>query len=233
MNLKQTQRVGSAIASTILCLAAVSLATVDKAQAAILTYNFGIGDARPLGFFKFNNTSLTGIGDEEIAVSEGKLNDFTASFFGGNYQLQGKEYYDLAGAIVLFYQGEFRGLRASGSDSATSEINIPAGEPGGPYNIKYRGSASWSMDTNGRSSPDFWQSYFSGYREVIVTPPNSRPVIADRTIINNGEVIYTLVDTAAEPVPEPVTIAGTALAIAGFSWLKSQKKKLFDRPDRP
>ncbi|MGB3263902.1 MAG: PEP-CTERM sorting domain-containing protein [Microcoleus sp.] len=32
------------------------------------------------------------------------------------------------------------------------------------------------------------------------------------------------VDTAAEPVPEPITAAGTALALAGLSWLKHKKK---------
>ncbi|MBE9185846.1 PEP-CTERM sorting domain-containing protein [Microcoleus sp. LEGE 07076] len=37
-------------------------------------------------------------------------------------------------------------------------------------------------------------------------------------------VSYTLVDTAAEPVPEPITVAGTALALVGLSWLKQNKK---------
>ncbi|MBE9096275.1 PEP-CTERM sorting domain-containing protein [Tychonema sp. LEGE 07203] len=37
-------------------------------------------------------------------------------------------------------------------------------------------------------------------------------------------VSYTLVDTAAEPVPEPITAAGTALALSGLSWLKHKKK---------
>ncbi len=223
MNQKQRQRVGSAIASTILSFVAVSLAVVDKAQAAVLTYNFEVGGG-PSGFFKFNNSSLRGIGDEEIAVSEGKLNNFTASFGGGGYQLQGKEYYNLAGAIALFYQGEFRGLLASGNDSSTTEINIPPEVPGGPYYIKYQGSAFWSMATNGRSGAGMWKSYFSGYRETFVTPPNDRQYIIDRTIINDREVSYSLVDTAAEPVPEPVTFAGTALALAGLSWLKHQKK---------
>jgi len=67
-------RLGSAIASTILSLcSAVSLVGVDKAQAAVLTYNFkieGVGN----GFFKVDNSSLTGIGEEQVAVSEGRLN---------------------------------------------------------------------------------------------------------------------------------------------------------------
>ena len=216
MNQKQRQRLGSAIASTILSCAALSLTTIDKAQAAVLTYNFGVGGG-PSGFFKFNNSSLTGIGSEEIAVSEGRLNGFTSAF-------SSKEYDNLAGASVLFSQGEFRGLRASGGDSSTREINTSyPGEPGGPYYIKYEAGASWWMGS-GASRPDTWTSYFSGFRQILVTPPNDRQYITDRIIINDREVSYTLVDTEAEPVPEPLTAGGTALALAGLSWLKHKKK---------
>ena len=214
-------RLGSAIGSTILSCAALSLATIDTAQAAVLTYNFGVGGG-PSGFLKFNNSSLRGIGAEEIAVSEGKLNGFTSAF-------SGKEYDNLAGAIALFYQGEFRGLLASGGDSSTKEINIPAEVPGGPYYIKYEAGALWRMETNGRSGAGMWRSYFSGFRQTLVTPPNDRKYIIDRTIINDAPVSYTLVDTAAEPVPEPVTVAGTALALAGLSWLKHKKKMAASR----
>ncbi|NJL69390.1 MAG: PEP-CTERM sorting domain-containing protein [Oscillatoriales cyanobacterium RU_3_3] len=217
MNLKQKQRVGSAIASTILSCAALSLAVVDKAQAAVLTYNFQVGDGGGNGFFKLNNSSLTGIGDEEVAVSEGKFNTIlTVS--------SGKNNYDLVGAIALFYQGKFRGLQASGSDSQITEIDIPPEVEGGPYYIKYDGRAFWSMATNGRSSPDIWKSYLSGYREVLISDRNRVLAIDGRRIFNDSEIAYTLVDTAAEPVPEPITFAGTALALGGLSWLKYKKK---------
>ncbi|WP_445300390.1 PEP-CTERM sorting domain-containing protein [Microcoleus sp. B9-D4] len=36
--------------------------------------------------------------------------------------------------------------------------------------------------------------------------------------------IYTLVDTEPEPVPEPLAVGGTALALAGLTWLKHKKK---------
>jgi hypothetical protein len=87
----------------------VSLVGVDKAQAAVLTYNFD-AVAIASGFFKVNNSSLTGIGVEEIAVSEGKFY-FT---LGSSYMKEGKEYYDLAGATAVFYQGDFRGLEQAG-----------------------------------------------------------------------------------------------------------------------
>jgi hypothetical protein len=32
------------------------------------------------------------------------------------------------------------------------------------------------------------------------------------------------VNTEAEPVPEPLTAGGTALALAGLTWLKQKKK---------
>ena len=45
-----------------------------------------------------------------------------------------------------------------------------------------------------------------------------------RYIVANAEVSYTLVNTEPEPVPEPLTAGGTALALAGLSWLKQKKK---------
>ncbi|MCU0543559.1 MAG: hypothetical protein MUE44_15510 [Oscillatoriaceae cyanobacterium Prado104] len=218
MNQKKSQKLVRAIGSTILCFAALSLAAGDKVQAAVITYNFQVGEDGGNGFFKFSNSSLTGIGDEEIAVSEGRFNTFmTVS--------PGKTYYDLAGKIALFYQGEFRGLRASDGDSSITEIDIPPEVEGGPYYIKYDGRASWSVDTSGRSGIGIWKSYFSGYREVLIGDRNRTFAVDGRRIINGSEVFYTLVDTVAEPVPEPITFAGTALAMAGLSWLKSQKKQ--------
>ena len=211
-------RLGSAIATTILSLAALSVAGVDKAQAAVLSYNFSTQGAN--GFFKFTNSSLTGIGYEGIAVSEGRLNTYlTASFPGPIYGLQGKDYYDLVGATVSFYQGEFRGLQARGGDSAVREINISPDEPGGPYYIKYESSAYWNMANNGPFS------FFWGRKEVKISNKD-RVLAIDRGTpkVDYAPVSYTLVDTVAEPVPEPITVAGTALALAGLSWLKHKKK---------
>ena len=124
MSQKLMPRLGSAIASTILSVfSAVSLVGVDKAQAAVLTYNFDGDDAN--GFFKVDNSSLTGTGIEVegIAVSQGRL--YTWLTYGFNrYKRQPKEYFDLAGATAYFYQGNFRGLRASGGDELTPEDNI-------------------------------------------------------------------------------------------------------------
>lgn len=220
MSQKQRQKLGSAIASTILSFAALSLGAVDKAQAAVLSYNFSTEGAS--GFFKFNNSSLTGIGSEQIAVSEGRLNTYLTASADVFYGLKGKDYYDLVGAIALFDQGDFLGLQASGSDYATRESDLPD-VPGGPFYVKYEGTARWQMANNGPFSL-FW-----GYKEVLIRD-RDRVLQIDRGFgkVDYAPVSYTLVDTAAEPVaepvPEPLTAGGTALALAGLSWLKHKKK---------
>ncbi|NJK75450.1 MAG: PEP-CTERM sorting domain-containing protein [Microcoleus sp. SU_5_6] len=59
----------------------------------------------------------------------------------------------------------------------------------------------------------------------MISDRNRVLAIDGRRIFNDSEIAYTLVDTAAEPVPEPITFAGTALALGGLSWLKYKKKK--------
>ena len=225
MSHKQMPRLGSAIASTILSVFwAVSLVGVDKAQAAVLTYNFfPAGYSGNSGFFKVNNSSLKGIGVEEIAVSEGKFNGLILNL---PYRTGGKEFYDLAGrARAIFYQGNFLGLEAGDSESGTSEVMFPPNEyDGEPYFWHFSGSASWSINTNTSGL----YSVFSGYRDIFIG--TSRDGVPsgynryERQLYPGLPVSYTLVDTEAEPVPEPLTAGGTALALAGLSWLKHKKK---------
>jgi|SRR6476661_4490041 len=222
MNQKLMPRLGSAIASTILSLAALSVAGVDQVQAALLTWNFQVEQSGGSGFFNLSNSSLTGIGSESIAVRDGRFNTF-ATASDSSYGLEGKDFYNLAGAIALFYQGEFRGLSASGSDTATREIDLPD-VPGGPFYVKYDSSAYWSIGTSGASGPGRWVSYFSGYRETLISDRERVLAIDGRRIINGAEVSYTLVNTEAEPVPEPLTAGTAAVALAGLSWLKHKKK---------
>jgi hypothetical protein len=218
-------RLGSAIASTILSLfSAVSLVGVDKAQAAVLKYNI---DGSNLSFFKVNDSSLTGIGVEKVAVSEG-------TFYWANSSLpvRGKEYYDLAGVTALFYQGVFRGLeQASGGDQLFLELRDPPDEAvgfegGSSYQLSY--STSWSLYTRPIYTQLeeseiweilYWESRLSGYSQVIYE--SSQDI--DRRFYDD-DVYYKLVATEPEPVPEPLTAGGTALALAGLSWLKHKKK---------
>jgi hypothetical protein len=207
-------RLGSAIASTILSLfSVVSLVGVDQAQAANLTFNFDGDDAS--GVFKVDNSSITGIEFEEIAVSEGRLYTWLSL---APYKKQPKEYFDLAGATAYFYQGNFRGLRASGWDELTPEDNIIVDE-GVTYYTNNIGGLQWSLSTYGPNEDEMWTSVFQGYYEVLLGFS-----AVDRRIVYGTPVSYTLVNTEPSPVPEPLTAGGTALALAGLSWLKHKKK---------
>ncbi|MEG4634200.1 PEP-CTERM sorting domain-containing protein [Microcoleus sp. AR_TQ3_B6] len=216
MSYKLKPRLGSAIATTILSYAALSLVGVDKAQAAQLTYNFQVGGlGSNLNFFKVDNSSLTGIGMEEVAVSEGR-------FYG--YTLEGgKEYNNLAGKSALFYEGVFRGLNASGADNVIRDIIITTDAPLEPLYLKVSRSTSWSIETY-RTGFTTWSSLLSGYYEEYTTYTSGTTIRTNRSFSNNVPVSYTLVDTEPEPVPEPLTSGGTALALAGLSWLKHKKK---------
>jgi hypothetical protein len=223
MNHKQMPRLGSAIASTILSLfSAVSLVGVDQAQAAVFTYNFDAGQAIS-GFFKVDDSSLTGIGYQEIAVSEGRADTLAYSSLNLSFgdERAKEHYYNLAeGARAVFYQGVFRGLSARGGYSEGKYFNP------GPFSFYYSGSASWSIDTPRQSTDMMWISFLSVSKEAYVSKDNtgSGSLKAENTYGYRGNipVNYTLVKT--ETVPEPLTAGGTALALAGLSWLKHKKK---------
>jgi hypothetical protein len=211
MSHKLLPRLGSAIASTILSYAALSLVGVDKAQAAVLTYNI---NGSNLSVFKLDTSLLTGIEQEYIPVSEGRFYDYT---LGG-----GKEYYNLAGAAALFIQGQFSGLQTSGGDQVITELIIPPGEPFGPLYVKVDRRISWFITTYPAPFPRLG-SVLDGYFEEYTTYNSDSPRRTNRNFFNH-DVSYTLVDTAPSPVPEPLTAGGTALALAGLSWLKHKKK---------
>jgi hypothetical protein len=217
MSQKLLPRLGSAIASTILSYAAVSLVGVDKAQAAVLNYTFNTdGGSSNLDYFKVDNSSLTGIGYEAIAVSEGR-------FYGCTLE-GGKEYNNLAGAArALFFEGVFRGLNAGGGDNVIREIIIPPDEPFGPLYVKIDRRISCRIDTY-RTGFTTWSSLLNGYFEEYTTYNDNSPRLSNRSFFWDRPVTYTLVDTAPSPVPEPLTAGGTALALAGLSWLKHKKK---------
>ena len=220
MSHKLLPRLGSAIASTILSYAALSVVGVDKAQAAVLTFNFDAGrGGSNLNYFKVDNSSLTGIGWENIAVSEGR-------FYGSTLR-GGKEYYNLAGKRALFIQGDLIGLETAGWDHVISELIIPADQPGGPYYEKVDTRVSWRIEafptgltTSGNLT---WGSLLEGYYEQYLNFNGYIPPRPNRGFFSE-RVSYTLVDTAPSPVPEPLTAGGTALALAGLSWLKHKKK---------
>jgi hypothetical protein len=200
------------------------LVGVDQAQAAVLHYNFDAEGAAS-GFFKVDNSSLTGIGEEYIAVSEGRLDTFLKLTYRDE---EAKEYYNLAeGARAVFYQGDFLGLYASDGDVATDKYFYFVDEPYGSYSFYYSGFAEWSIDTRLRSDDEMWISYLTGQKEGYYTKGDntgSGALLFERWFVYDRLVTYTLVNTEPSPVPEPLTAGGTALALAGLSWLKHKKK---------
>jgi len=224
MSYKQMPRLGSAIASTILSLfSAVSLVGVDQAQAAVLHYTFHEKTYGYNGFFTVDNSSLTGIGVEYVTVSEGIFNGFDP---GQGWRISDNGNYnnltERAGAV--FYQGAFRGLSTGDSFNGFSYVDYYPGEsprfPNGGHWVQ-RGSASWQITTRQSDDPSMWTSKISGYSEVreeITWRFVPEELYVSRREIDDAEVYYTL-------VPEPLTAGGTALALAGLSWLKHKKKR--------
>jgi hypothetical protein len=212
------------------------LVGVDKAQAVQLTFKFHEKTYGYKGFFKVDTSSLTGIGVEEVTVSEGRFDGFTLAPFllTPNYG-----YNNLTqSARAVFYQGAFRGLEATDADEGWRSKYYPSQLPAefAGYG-QYPGSwyalwdatarAYWQITTRGPDHPSMWTSRISGYKEhreetewvnqefsYVRTP---KKVDEYRYELNSAEVYYT--------VPEPLTAGGTALALAGLSWLKHKKKR--------
>jgi hypothetical protein len=190
---------------------AVSLVGVDKAQAVRLTYSINDSD---LSFFKVDNSSVTGIGYEEIAVSDGRFYGYTLS--------GGKEFHDLVGAArAVFVQGVFRGLSAGGSDQV---IRFYTYDISGTSGYKLDNRIYWSMYVY-PAGPNRWEPLLDSYHEEYTIFDSGYAVRSGTQGFNNQiPVSFTLVNTEPSPVPEPLTAGGTALALAGLSWLKHKKK---------
>ena len=68
-------------------------------------------------------------------------------------------------------------------------------------------------------------SLFWGYKEVVISNINGAFLInRSGGKVDYANVSYTLVDTEPEPVPEPLTAGGTALALASLSWLTTSRE---------
>jgi hypothetical protein len=201
MSHKLRPRLGSAIATTILSVfSAVSLVGVDKAQAVRLTYSINDSD---LSFFKVDTSSLTRIGVEEVPVLEGRFYEYTLP--------GGKEFYDLVGiSRALFFQGEFRGLSSGGGNDRVIAFY------GSDYKVD--SSISWYI-SNYPTGINTWESRLDGHFQEFTNDFRTQ-----LSIYREIPVSFNLVKTEAEPVPEPLTAGGTALALAGLSWLKHKKK---------
>jgi hypothetical protein len=87
-----------------------------------------------------------------------------------------------------------------------------------PFSFEYSISTYWY--TYYGSEGTVLNGYYDSYRAF-----NGGPFERwDRSFSRDVPVSLILVDTEPEAVPEPLTAGGTALALAGLTWLKQKKK---------
>lgn len=205
--LKNTRKkLAVAIASTALSYGAIATLEAPKAEAAVLTYSFKVGLGN--GSFTFDNSSITGIGFEDVTISEGTL-----SFFYEPRIWRTKKEYNLAGEIVRLYKGELVGLIAQGKEVYSGIVY------GDGRSDSYLHTENWEFHAYGHFPVMSWSTNTSCGTYLIYCG-----------IIKSYDnyVIYSKVsEQPSEPltqVPEPLTMAGTALAFASLVRLKQKKK---------
>jgi hypothetical protein len=213
---KNTLKIVATLVGTAIGYGAIATAYMPLAKAAVLTYNFGSDYGR--GFVQFSNSGITGIDVEEVTVSEGKL----TTIFDFNADLVNPRSHDIAGAKAVFDRGEFRGLKARGSDIFTKVFDISE-EGFGEYDRREE-TIGWYFDTY-QSTSGQWTPILRTGMSGSYYRRDGQILLFDTSVSDaSDDAIYTLIDTAAEPVPEPMTVAGTAFALASLAGLKHIKK---------
>jgi hypothetical protein len=223
MTNKTAKRLVSALLATALSYAAISAVATFKAQAAVLTYNFSVAGSSG-GFFKVDSASFqqqenSSDSKHQFAlISEGQFN-FVDPF-------SNPKPYSLVGSKVLFYDGKIGALLASGGGRI-----VEAGDPrGGAISFDRRLFWKFFGYTHGYSPSLYATSLATLIHEVLITPRSGSQLIERKIFRLNQDVSYTLVNETnidgAESVPEPITMAGTALAIAGFAAFKNRRRNV-------
>jgi hypothetical protein len=223
MTKKTAQKLVSAVLGTALSYAAISAVAASKVEAAVLTYNFSVSGSFG-GSFKVDSASLQQQENHSdpkhqfALISEGQFN-----FFDSFTKLKP---YSLAGNKVLFYDGKIGALLASGGDGI-----VEAGDPrGGVISFDRRVYWSFTGYTHGYSPSLYATSVATLIHEILITPRTGSQLIERKILQIDRDVSYTLVNESnidgAATVPEPITMAGTALAIAGFAAFKNRRKRV-------
>ncbi|MCU0546215.1 MAG: PEP-CTERM sorting domain-containing protein [Oscillatoriaceae cyanobacterium Prado104] len=243
MNNKTLNKFRGIIGSSIIAIATGLIAEIPKAQAAVLTYNFtanttGWTTGTYSGYFKFDNSSLTGIGEEIVPISEGVFNFVDAENKPDSYNLQSsKSTFEgrvsfgaspgLEGVEIAAYllDGDFLGLSfgrpTNSAFYTTSLINA--------FSHRYERRYGDLILVDYLS--DSLYLTIDPYTDTIYGRLNEQPNhFATVNRPYQGTVTYTgparaVGDIPAEPVPEPMTVAGTALAFAGLAGLKRKKNQ--------
>ncbi|MCU0542115.1 MAG: PEP-CTERM sorting domain-containing protein [Oscillatoriaceae cyanobacterium Prado104] len=215
-----------AIAGTIFGLGAIVNQFASQAQAAVLTYsfqtefedNFIINPAygntyrAPYnGSFSFDNSSLTGIGDESVSVLSGIFNHGSAIYprpvsqYLVSYplsatpqDLDGWSVVKISGASVNIRNGRLLGITVTGNRFVTT--NFADGE------------ITWNIHNNTYVANELWYGSRGGS-------------LFDTWSVKSN-VIYTGPEfVVSVPVPEPSAIAGLSLGLASLLGIKQNRKQ--------
>ena len=210
----QGKQLSVAIASSVFACGSILTQFATEAQAAVLTYDFTI-DATSLfrdgpdlyianynGNFSFDNSSLTGYGDESVSVLSGVFNYLLPS--DAAYNVQTRWSYNFTGTPNS-ENGEYYFTQVSGG-----VVNVRSGKLAG---LSFSGIAfeslfqvTWSIDNN----------KFVSDRKTMGRPDAGAQTA---TVSYFGPEIVV-----SEPVPEPTTIAGAILGLTSIVAIKKRKK---------
>jgi hypothetical protein len=235
MNNQILNKILGTIGTAALAIAAGLVTEIPQAQAAVLTYNFtanttGWTTGNYSGFFKFDNSSVTGIGEEVVGISEAVFNFVDAENKPRTYNFGSSSKVSWSINNVprdIFLTSSFIDLAVYLLDGELLGLSF------GRFALSSISAAPRFIDEGLRqfTSSDVLYLTIDPYTDVIdgyLRMPLNR--LASRDLPYRGTVTYTgpvraLGDIPAQPIPEPMTVAGTALALASFAALKRKKNK--------
>ncbi|MCU0546216.1 MAG: PEP-CTERM sorting domain-containing protein [Oscillatoriaceae cyanobacterium Prado104] len=243
MNNQILKKFWGIIGTTALAIATGLATETTPAKAAVLTYNFtanttGWTTGNYSGYFKFDNSSLTGIGEEIVPISEGIFNFVDAenkpysynlqsskSTFEGRVSFEASRGFGGVEIAAYLFGGNFLGLSfgrpTNSAFYTTSVIN----------GFRHRYERHYLGITLVDYLSDSLYLTIDPYTDAIYGRLNESPNhFATVNRPYQGTVTYTgparaVGEIPAHSIPEPMTVAGTALAFVGFAGLKRKKKQ--------
>ncbi|MGL5063369.1 MAG: PEP-CTERM sorting domain-containing protein [Microcoleus sp.] len=234
MNNQILNKILGAIGTIALAIVAGLAAETPKAQAAVLSYNFttdttGWTTGTYSGFFKFDNSSLTGIGEEVVGISEAVFNFVDAENKPRTYNFGSSS--KVSFGINNVYRDIF--ITSSAIDIAVYLLDGELlGLSFGRFALSSISGAPRFIDEGLRqfTTSDVLYMTIDPYTDVIdgyLRMPLNR--LASIDLPYQGTVNYTgpdrAVDVPCATVPEPMTVAGTALALASCAAFKRKKNQ--------